>query len=225
MCGPENSISENLLTIGEKNKNGKGLAMNRAVFLDRDGVVNKLCHHRELKIKCAPFTANEFKMVPGVPEAVNLIHQSGYHCILISNQPDVGLGLMASDDFEDIKLKMRADLARSSAYLDGEYYCMHHPDAVINEYKRICDCRKPKPGLLLRAALDHHIDLLNSWFVGDYLSDVEAGKGAGCRTILIGKKKSESSYLARNGMFVPDKMCSNLTSAVQYILKWSIECG
>lgn len=193
--------------------------MNRAVFMDRDGVVNELCYHRELKIKCAPFTANEFKMVPGVPEAVNLIHQSGYLCILISNQPDVGLGLMTSDDLEDIKLKMRAELAGSSAYLDGEYYCMHHPDAVISGYKRICDCRKPKPGLLLRAALDYNVDLLKSWFVGDYLSDVEAGKGAGCRTILIGKKKSESGYLASSGTVVPDKMCSNLTSAVQYIFK------
>jgi D-glycero-D-manno-heptose 1,7-bisphosphate phosphatase len=210
MCGPENSISENLLTIGEKTKSEKGITMNRAVFLDRDGVVNKLCYHRELKIKCAPFTANEFKMVLGVPEAVNLIHQSGYLCILIYNQPDVGLGLMMPDDFKDIKLKMRADLARSRAYLDGEYYCMHHPDAVIDEYKRICDCRKPKPGLLLRAALDHHVDLPNSWFVGDYLSDVEAGKGAGCRTILIEREKLASHCLASNGMVVPDKMCSNL---------------
>jgi len=193
--------------------------MNRAVFLDRDGVVNELRYHPDLKIKCAPFTASKFKIINGVPEAINLIHRFGYLCILISNQPDIGLGMMTVEDFEEIKLKMKTELAKAGGYLDGEYYCMHHPGAVIEGYKSNCDCRKPKPGLLLRASGEHNVDLLNSWFIGDYLTDIAAGKSAGCRTILISKRKSENYNSTGEDNVKPDGICSDLTEAVQYILK------
>lgn len=133
--------------------------MVRTVFLDRDGVVNELYYHQELGVRCAPFTVNQFKLLPRVPEAINSLHRSGYLVILISNQPDIGLGYMTLDDFEKIKQKMNKELIKAGAYLDGEYYCMHHPEAVIEKYKVTCDCRKPNPGLLLRAAREHNVDM------------------------------------------------------------------
>ncbi len=82
--------------------------------------------------------------------------------------------------------RVRNELAKQGAALDGEYYCLHHPDALVKKYRRDCDCRKPKPGLLLRAARENGVDLARSFFVGDALVDVKAGRAAGCRTILLG---------------------------------------
>jgi D-glycero-D-manno-heptose 1,7-bisphosphate phosphatase len=197
--------------------------MVRTVFLDRDGVVNKLCYHQELEVRCAPFIVNQFKLLSGVPEAINSLHRSGYLVILISNQPDIGLGYMTLDDFEKIKQKMNKELIKAGAYLDGEYYCMHHPEAVIEKYKVTCDCRKPNPGLLLRAAREHNVDMPYSWFVGDYLSDVEAGKSAGCRTVLINKKGQNNSVSIDSVKAKPDIICANITEAAQHILQIKIE--
>jgi D-glycero-D-manno-heptose 1,7-bisphosphate phosphatase len=196
--------------------------MARAVFLDRDGVVNELFYHQELEIRGAPFTVNQFKLISGVPEAINLLHRSGYLVVLISNQPDTAKGRVTLDSFEKIRLKMKAELAKAGAYLDGEYYCMHHPEAVVEQFKVICDCRKPKSGLLLRAARELDVDMPQSWFVGDNLSDVEAGKGTGCRTVLIGKMKCELCDLMDNRNVMPDSKSTSLTDAVQHILKTRI---
>jgi len=193
------------------------------VFLDRDGVVNELYYHQELGVRCAPFTVNQFKLLPRVPEAINSLHRSGYLVILISNQPDIGLGYMTLDDFEKIKQKMNKELIKAGAYLDGEYYCMHHPEAVIEKYKVTCDCRKPNPGLLLRAAREHNVDMQCSWFVGDYISDIEAGKSAGCRTVLISKKGQNNSVSTGSVKAKPDVICANITEAVQHILQTKIE--
>jgi D-glycero-D-manno-heptose 1,7-bisphosphate phosphatase len=193
--------------------------MARAVFLDRDGVVNELVYHQEQEIIDSPFTVNQLKVISGVPEAINVLHQAGYLVILISNQPGIAKGRMTLDSFEKIRLKMKAELAEAGAYLDGEYYCMHHPEAVVEQFKVICDCRKPKSGLLLRAAREHDVDMPQSWFVGDNLSDVEAGKGAGCQTILIGKMKCELCNLMDDLKVRPDSISVNLPEAVRHILK------
>jgi D-glycero-D-manno-heptose 1,7-bisphosphate phosphatase len=196
--------------------------MTRAVFLDRDGVINELVCHPELDITGAPFQASEYKLIPGVVETINSLHRSGYIVIVISNQPDVAKGRMTLDAFKIIREKMKAELAEAGAFIDGEYYCMHHPQAVLAQYKVICDCRKPKPGLLLRAAREHDIDMQRSLFVGDNFSDVEAGKGAGCRTILIGKMKHEICDLMDKRNTMPNIVSTNLTEAVQHLLKTGV---
>ena len=193
--------------------------MARAVFLDRDGVVNELYYQQELEIRGTPFNVNQFKLISGVPEAINSLHQSGYLVILISNQPDVAKGNMTLDAFEKIKQKMNAELAEAGAYLDGEYYCMHHPEAKVTKYRVDCDCRKPKSGMLLKATRDLNIDLHESWMVGDNLSDIQAGKDAGCRTVLISKKKCELCSLMDERKIKPDNISSDLTEAVNAILK------
>ncbi len=193
--------------------------MARAVFLDRDGAVNELVYHQEQEVIDSPFTVNQFKLLPGVPEAINLLHRSGYLVILISNQPGVAKGHMTSNNFAEIKQKMKAELAEKGATLDGEYYCLHHPKAVVEHLRVNCDCRKPKPGLVLRAAKDHNISLPQSWFVGDNISDIQTGKSAGCQTILIGKLKCELCHLMDEQNVRPDTISSSLSEAVQYILK------
>ena len=165
--------------------------MTKAVFLDRDGTINEIIYYPDQGIIDSPFTAEQFKLLPGVGEAIKILNQSEFKVILVSNQPGIAKGHFSVDTFEEIREKMRTELAKHGAFLDAEYYCLHHPEARIKEYRKNCECRKPKPGLLLKAAKDSNINLAKSWIVGDGLTDIEAGKRAGCKTILIGRMKCE----------------------------------
>ena len=187
---------------------------NRAVFLDRDGVINELVYHQEQEVIDSPFTVNQFKLMPGVPEAIKLIQQAGYLAVLVSNQPGIAKGHMTPATFEAIKNRMRVELEKSATVLDAEYYCLHHPEAVVVQYKVKCDCRKPKPGLLLLASREMDIDLGRSWLIGDNLSDIEAGKSAGCKAILLGTMKCELCSLIEQRKEKPDAIVNSLIEAV-----------
>ena len=154
----------------------------RAVFLDRDGTINKYVGFLR--------NIDEFRLLPGVAEAIRAINESGYLAIVITNQPVIARGEVTCEQLQEIHSKMETLLGTKGAYLDAIYYCPHHPDkgfeGEIPELKCDCNCRKPKPGLLIRAAEDFNIDLRNSWMVGDGENDIKAGKAAGCRTALIG---------------------------------------
>ena len=155
----------------------------KAVFLDRDGTINQY----------AGFLRNidDFELVPRAADAIRSINTSGYLAIVVTNQPVIARGEASIDDLEEIHNKMETLLGKEGAYLDAVYYCPHHPhkgyEGERPEYKIECDCRKPKPGMLLQAAKDFNIDLSRSWMIGDGESDVKAGRGAGCRTALIGE--------------------------------------
>lgn len=157
----------------------------RAIFLDRDGTINR--HVGFLR------NIDDFVLLPGVADGIRKINQAGYLAIVVTNQPVIARGEASTEEVEDIHNKMETLLGREGAYLDAIYYCPHHPDGGYPgerpEYKISCDCRKPQPGLLLRAAEAFHIDLENSWMVGDGENDIRAGKAAGCRTALIGKEQ------------------------------------
>jgi D-glycero-D-manno-heptose 1,7-bisphosphate phosphatase len=112
---------------------------------------------------------------------------------------------------------MKKELAKDGAFLDGEYYCFHHPEAKIEKLKANCECRKPKPGLLLQAAKEMDIDLPQSWMIGDGLTDVKAGKGAGCGTILVGRMKCELCHLMDELDARPDAVCPDLLKAAKVI--------
>ncbi|MCL0041185.1 HAD family hydrolase [Dehalococcoidia bacterium] len=185
----------------------------KAVFLDRDGVVNELIYHQEQGIIDSPFTVEQFRLLPGVGEAIKKLREMGYKVILASNQPGIAKGHMTRETFEKIRLKMKGELAKEGALLDGEYYCFHHPEALN------CECRKPKPGLLLKAAKDMDIDLSGSWMVGDGLTDVKAGKDAGCRTILLGRMKCQLCQLMDEQGARPEAITSDLKEAARFILK------
>lgn len=160
--------------------------MNRqkAIFLDRDGTINKnVVFLRDTE---------EFELIEGVAEAIKLINESGYLCIVITNQPVVARGEVTFKKLEDIHNKMETLLGYKGAYVDAIYFCPHHPHrgyaGEVAELKIDCDCRKPKPGMLLKAAEDFNIDLENSWMVGDSENDIKAGRNAGCKTAFINSK-------------------------------------
>lgn len=153
----------------------------RAVFLDRDGTINKYVGFLR--------NINDFKLIPGVAEAIKLLNSMGYLVIVITNQPVIARGEVTISELEEIHNKMETLLGLNGAYLDAIYYCPHHPDSgyvgEVSELKFDCDCRKPKPGMLLKASKDFNIDLSASWMIGDSRNDIKAGISAGCKTVLL----------------------------------------
>lgn len=167
--------------------NGKVTARNlknkqKAIFLDRDGTINRYVGFLR--------KAEEFELLPDVAEAVRSINASEYLAIIVTNQPVIARGEVTWTGLEEIHNKMETLLGNVGTYLDGIYFCPHHPhkgyEREIPELKFDCSCRKPKPGMLFQAAEDFNIDLEQSWMVGDSECDIQAGIAAGCRTALIG---------------------------------------
>ena len=154
----------------------------KAIFLDRDGTINKY----------VGFLRNieQFELLSGVSEAIRKINQSGYLAVVVTNQPVIARGEVTYTELQEIHNKMETILGKDGAYLDGIYFCPHHPDkgfkGEVKELKINCNCRKPHPGLLLQAASDFNINLEQSWMIGDGKNDIQAGKNAGCKTVLIG---------------------------------------
>lgn len=166
--------------VVEKNLKNK----QKAIFLDRDGTINKYVGFLR--------NIDDFELKEGVAEAIRKINESGYLAIVVTNQPVIARGEVSYEDLEEIHNKMETLLGEKGAYLDAIYYCPHHPDKGYEgerpELKIDCDCRKPKPGMLIRAMDDYNINLNQSWMVGDGENDVNAGINAGCRTALIGNE-------------------------------------
>jgi D-glycero-D-manno-heptose 1,7-bisphosphate phosphatase len=164
-------------TVQSKNLSNK----QRAVFIDRDGTINKYVGFLK--------DINKFELNVGITEAIKKINSSGYLAIVITNQPVVARGEVTWSELEDIHNKMETLLGFGGAYLDGIYYCPHHPhkgyEGEVVELKIDCNCRKPKPGLLLKAAKDFNIDLNQSYMIGDGENDNKAGIAAGCKTDLV----------------------------------------
>jgi len=153
------------------------------ILLDRDGVLN---HDRPDSVK----SADDLVILPGVGRAVAALNRAGYTVLIVTNQAMIGRGVLTEDDVETIHDALRRRLSREGGSIAGFYVCPHRPDEG-------CDCRKPSPGLLLRAARDWGFDCAATWFVGDDVKDVEAGRAAGCRTALVltGKGRKKRSHV------------------------------
>lgn len=153
------------------------MALRAAVFLDKDGTV----------LADVPYNVAPERMAyaPMALAGLSRLAQTDLSLVVISNQPGVARGLFAADALNAVGVKLAAMFQAAGAHLDGFYWCPHHPEGVVQPYAMACDCRKPKPGLLLRAAQELGLDLAESWFIGDILDDVEAGNRAGCRSILL----------------------------------------
>ncbi|HKZ17772.1 MAG TPA: D-glycero-beta-D-manno-heptose 1,7-bisphosphate 7-phosphatase [Geobacteraceae bacterium] len=150
---------------------------NRAVFLDRDGTINveKGYVHR----------IEDFELIPGVPEALTLLREKGYLLIVVTNQSGVARGYYPMEAVQRLHRHMDEELARFGAAVDAYFVCPHHPEGVVDEYKRVCECRKPMTGMLMDAARDYSINLASSYMIGDKPTDVEAGLKAGCRSLYV----------------------------------------
>lgn len=158
----------------------------RAIFLDRDGTINEY-----VGFVTKP---EQIRLIDKVAEAIKIINESGYLAIVISNQPVIARGDCTVEELANIHMMLETELGKRGAYLDAIYYCPHHPDkgfeGEIKELKFDCECRKPKPGMLLQAAKDYNIDLSKSYMVGDSKADIEAGIAAGCISILVGNTEA-----------------------------------
>jgi D-glycero-D-manno-heptose 1,7-bisphosphate phosphatase len=148
-----------------------------AVFLDRDGTLVHPCHY--------PSRPEGLVLYDGLGRGLRLIQSIGFKLVVITNQSGLAHGYFGTSDLARMHIHLVAELARLGVWIDGIYYCPHHPEGRVTEFAIRCDCRKPRPGMLLRAAAELDIDLEWSWFVGDILDDVEAGNRAGCRTVLV----------------------------------------
>lgn len=160
----------------------------RAVFLDRDGVLNRLVWRRDEEIWDSPYRLDEFELLPGVPEAVRAIRALGFLVVVVSNQPGAAKGKCGRMQLDLLFGELRRQLRFGGADVDAIYYCPHHPDAVVECLRFACNCRKPKPGLLHIAASDLDIDLGASYLVGDSDKDIAAALAAGCWPILVGRE-------------------------------------
>jgi D-glycero-D-manno-heptose 1,7-bisphosphate phosphatase len=172
--------------------------MSRGVYLDRDGVLNRAIV-RDGK-PYPPASPADLEILPGVPEALARHRRAGFRLVVVTNQPDVARGTLPLVTVEAIHAHMAATLP-----LDAIEVCLHGHDGE-------CDCRKPKPGMLLRDGAAHGVDLGRSFMVGDRWRDIDAGFAAGCRTVLIGAGYAERAVQP------PDHVCSSLTEAAQWIL-------
>src|SRR5487761_826669 len=185
--------------------------MNRVLMVDRDGVLSDLVYNQEEGHIGSPIRAVQLRVFPyTAPTLKRVKDELGFKVIVISNQPGVAKRQFTYAELERMNEKIRKELGRVNCAFDGEYYCLHHPDALIAKYKVNCDCRKPKPGLILKAAKEHDIDLKKSFFVGDALIDVKAGKAAGCKTILVGHYTTFLSDMMQKENAVPDFMVGSL---------------
>lgn len=163
------------------------LEKQKAIFLDRDGTINKyvgfLTH------------IEDFELLPGVSDAIKLFHEMGYLVIVVTNQPVIARGEISLEELDEIHKKLETLLGREGAYIDDLFFCSHHPDrgfeGEVLKYKIDCECRKPKPGMLLKAAKIYNMDLSRSWMVGDGERDIKAGKNAGCKTCYLGEAEEK----------------------------------
>ena len=190
--------------------------MNRAVFLDRDGVliadVDLLIRHEQLRL------------LAGVPASLRILKNAGFHLVVVSNQSVVARGLATERDVECVNAGLdRLICSAGGPAMNGFYFCPHHPNATLARYRVNCDCRKPRPGMLFRAAQELRLDLSASFMVGDRITDIIAGARAGCRTVLVETGKHRERPIEINEpldlTISPDHVCEDLPTAAEWIVK------
>ena len=161
-----------------------------AVFLDRDGVIVELVWDDVDGSFEGPTVEDDVRLVVGAADAIRRIRSLDYRVVVVSNQPGAAKGKATRDDLRAAHERVARLLADQGVAVDDYRYCLHHPDATDPRLRGHCDCRKPRPGMLLGAASDLDIDLSRSWMIGDSDIDAEAGREAGCRTILVDNPQS-----------------------------------
>lgn len=183
-----------------------------AVFIDRDGTISE-----EVGYVNHP---SRYRVYPYSAEAVGKLNQAGWLAILVTNQAGVARGYFAESMIREVHHILTDELAREGARLDAIYYCPHHPSVGAPPFRQACDCRKPLPGLITRAAAEHHIDLDNSWMIGDRASDVELARNANLRSafVLSGYGRGEWEFSRHTFKHTPEIIAENLLDAVNQIL-------
>ena len=191
--------------------------MKRAVFLDRDGVLNQLVAEPGSGRAESPLAAADVVLMEGAAAAAARLAGAGYLLVGVSNQPAAAKGTIPFEQLAQVQARVLALLAADGVTFDAFEVCWHHPDAVVEELSGPCDCRKPAPGMLLAAAAALDIDLADSWMVGDSDIDVLAGQAAGTRTVLV---ENPASAHRRSAAATPDATAADLSDAEARIVAW-----
>ena len=191
----------------------------RAVFIDRDGTISEEVGYIN--------HVSRFHLFPYAAAAIKHLNESGWLAVVITNQAGVARGYFSEDTIQTVHATMTKELESTGARLDAIYYCAHHPSLGEPPYRLDCDCRKPKPGLISRAAKDFDIDLDESWMVGDRYSDVELARNAGVKSmfVLSGYGRGEWEHQRANWTAQPDLVAEDLLEAVRHIVSDSVKCA
>ena len=184
----------------------------RAVFIDRDGTISE-----EVGYINHP---SRFRLFPYAAAAIKQLNQNDWLAIVITNQAGVARGYFSEDMVQTVHAAMTREIENGDARIDAVYYCAHHPSVGEPPYRYDCDCRKPKPGLVSRAAADFDIDLGESWMVGDRYSDIELARNAGVRSMFVmsGYGRGEWEHQRAGWTEQPDLVAENLLDAVHLIV-------
>ena len=190
--------------------------MRRAVFIDRDGTISEEVGYIN--------NPSRFRLFPFAADAVKHLHDSGWLAILVTKQAGVARGYFSEEMIQIVHGAMTANLESNGAKLDAIYYCAHHPSVGEPPFRLDCDCRKPKPGLVTRAAQDFEIDINESWMVGDRYSDIELARNAGLKSafVLSGYGRGEWEHQSAGWTRKPDLVADNLLEAVHLIVPKTI---
>ncbi len=183
--------------------------MNKAVFIDKDGTL----------IPDIPYNVDPalITLQADAADGLRQIQDKGYLIIIISNQSGVARGYFKEEALAGVKTKISSLLLDEQIVLNGFYYCPHYPEGIVKEYSIVCNCRKPEAGLFFKAANDLNIDLSSSWMIGDILNDMEAGKKAGSRTVLINNGNETEWHI--NPDRIPEYMLKTIDEAALLILR------
>ncbi len=188
----------------------RGPNMNKAIFIDKDGTL----------IENVPYNVDPdlIELQPFAGEALKQLQEGGFKIIVVSNQSGVARGLFKEEKLEDVKQELARQLESFGVKLNAFYYCPHLPEAegAVETYSLDCNCRKPKPGLLLKAAKENNINLESSWMIGDILNDTEAGNSAGCKSILFDSGGETKWHLNKERM--PNRIVKSMNEIPEIIL-------
>ena len=183
-----------------------------AVFLDRDGTINEQMGYIN--------HVTRFQMLPRAVQAIRLLNDKDIPVVVVSNQSGLARGYFPKKVLDEVHGKMNEALIEEGAHVDGIYYCPHHPEAKEEEYRKACDCRKPKTGLFKQAAAELDLDLVRSYVVGDRFSDLKAAANCGATGILVltGYGRGDLEYVGPELDIKPDHVAEDLSAAVMWIL-------
>jgi D-glycero-D-manno-heptose 1,7-bisphosphate phosphatase len=187
--------------------------MHRAVFLDRDGTINEEVGYVN--------HVSRFRVFPWAARAVRSLNDAGFRVVVFTNQSGIARGHFPESLLAEVHDSMARELAREGARIDGVYYCPHHPEGRLEQFRQTCQCRKPKPGMLLRAARDLDLDLCRSVVIGDKYLDVQTGHAASARGVLVlsGYGRGEYEYERHWWPRPPDHIAENLLDAAAWVTR------
>jgi D-glycero-D-manno-heptose 1,7-bisphosphate phosphatase len=187
--------------------------VNKALFFDRDGVLDELVYYPSTREYEGPRTAEDVHLMPGVASALRRAAAGGWLLFIVTNQPSAAKGKTSLQDLEAAQAEVIARLAGDGAHVVESFLCYHHPEATVPDLLGPCECRKPSPHFLREAARKHDIDLSASWMVGDQETDIECGRRAGCNVALIENPDSAN----KRGKAEPDVRCRDIDEFISYL--------